>query len=124
MLQQLPLHQMNYKLKRTLFTGLLACALSFAHIFASSAQIRIIERTLKDSARTRKSDSVLVKKNFGHAAFQFALAELVPQSFDQYVTKKDYAQISFKTIGHNLNPGSWQFDNDPLQTNQIGRAHV
>ncbi|WPU95532.1 DUF3943 domain-containing protein [Mucilaginibacter sabulilitoris] len=66
---------------------------------------------------------LLRTKSFGHAALQFGLAELLPQAFDQYITKKDYAQISFKTIGHNLNLGSWRFDNDPLQTNQFGHPY-
>lgn len=48
---------------------------------------------------------------------------MLPQAFDQFITKQDYAQISFKTIGHNLNPGSWRFDNDPLQTNQLGHPY-
>jgi len=90
---------------------------------ASLAQTRIIDRTLKDSTRPPVPDTVLVKKNFGHAALQFGMAEILVQSFDQFVTKKDYAQISFKTIGHNLNPGSWQFDNDPIQTNQFGHPY-
>ena len=110
-------------LKKTLFTTLLICGYLMTRSSVSLAQIRIIDRTLKDSIRVRKTDTSLLKKNFGHAALQFGLAEVVVQSFDQYITKKDYAQISFKTIGHNLNPGSWQFDNDPLQTNQFGHPY-
>jgi hypothetical protein len=114
---------MNKNSTKTLLPVALVCVLLFMNIFISSAQIRIIERTLKDSARRHTPDSLPVKKNFGHAALQFGLAEIVPQAFDQYITKKDYAQISFKTIGHNLNPGSWQIDNDPLQTNQFGHPY-
>jgi hypothetical protein len=109
--------------RKTLFTTLLILGFLSISPFLSSAQIRIIERTLRDSSRYRNPDTMLVKKNFGHAALQFGMAELLPQAFDQYVTKQDYAQISFKTIGHNLNPGSWQFDNDPLQTNQFGHPY-
>src|SRR5882762_2515572 len=109
--------------KKTLFVMLLIWGGLLTQSYGSLAQIRIIERTLKDSSRTHPSDTLLVKKKFGHAALQFGLAELLPQAFDQYITKKDYAQISFKTIGHNLNPGSWRFDNDPLQTNQFGHPY-
>jgi len=61
-----------------------------------------------------------VKKNFGKAARSWALAELVPWSFDRFVTRADYARISFSTIRHNYEPGSWAWDNDPFQTNQLG----
>lgn len=63
---------------------------------------------------------VAVKKHFGKAAGSWALAELLPWSFDRNVFKADYAVISFKTIRHNFNPSSWAWDNDPFQTNQIG----
>ena len=112
-----------YNLKITLFILLFICVLLLENTFFSSAQTRLIGRTVKDTSRPVTPDTSLVKKRFGHAALQFGLAETLPQAFDQFITKKDYAQISFKTIGHNLNPGSWQFDNDPLQTNQFGHPY-
>jgi hypothetical protein len=112
-----------YKLKRTLFVTLLICGSLLARPYITLSQTRIIDRSLKDSARPPVPDTLLVKKRFGYAALQFGMAEILVQSFDQFVTKKDYAQISLKTIGHNLNPGSWQFDNDPLQTNQFGHPY-
>jgi len=90
----------------------------------SLAQIHIIERTLTEKPRPRiAADTSLVKKNFGHAALQFGVAEIGVQLFDRFVTKQDYARITLKTVGHNLNPGNWQFDNDPLQTNQFGHPY-
>jgi len=115
---------MNFhNLKKTLFTALFILGFLLAGPGITFGQMSLIERTFRDSSHFYKPDTIPVKRNFGHAAIQFGLAELVPQAFDQFVTKKDYAQISFKTIGHNLNPGSWQFDNDPLQTNQFGHPY-
>ena len=108
---------------KTFFTMLLICGFLLTQSYNSSAQIRIIERTLKDSTRNYAPDTSLITKRFGHAALQFGLAEVLPQAFDRYITKKNYARISFKTIGHNLNPANWQFDNDPLQTNQFGHPY-
>ena len=62
-------------------------------------------------------------KNFGNATLDFGLAEVVPWIFDRYVTKKDYAKISWKTVGHNINPAHWQFDDDEFQTNQFGHPY-
>jgi hypothetical protein len=90
----------------------------------ASAQLQVNKQGLPaDTGAKKPDDSYVNKRSFGHAAIQWGLTEVVVQSFDQYVSKKDYAQISLKTIGHNLNPGSWQFDNDPFQTNQIGHPY-
>src|ERR1700761_1423149 len=89
--------------KPNLFSLLLIFGCVLAQSTIATAQMNLAKRTITDSSRRYKPDTMRVKKNFGHAALQFGLAELLPQALDQYVTKKDYAQISFKTISHNLN---------------------
>ncbi|MCC8425860.1 DUF3943 domain-containing protein [Mucilaginibacter sp. UR6-11] len=59
-------------------------------------------------------------KKFGRAAIELGAAEVLPWAFDKFLKKADYADISFKTVGHNLNPGSWTWDDDNFQTNQFG----
>jgi len=86
-----------------------------------------------DSRQQKEADSLAKKgvrpadrlhhKNFGNAALDFGLAEITPWIFDRYVTQKDYAKISWKTVGHNINPGNWEFDNDEFQTNQFGHPY-
>ena len=66
------------------------------------------------------TDSLLPPKNFRRAALTLTLTEAVPFAFDRWVAHKDYAKISFGTIGYNLKPSSWTWDNDGFQTNQIG----
>lgn len=66
------------------------------------------------------ADSLLYPKNFRRAALTLTLAEGVPFLFDRYVAHKEYAKISFQTIGHNVKLSSWTWDNDGFQTNQIG----
>jgi hypothetical protein len=57
---------------------------------------------------------------FGRAVLELGLMEIIPWSYDKFVAKKDYADISFKSVGDNLNPKSWAWDDDPFQTNQFG----
>lgn len=64
-----------------------------------------------------------VKRRFGRAAFELGIAEITPWIFDRYITNKDYARINWKSVSHNLNPGSWEYDNDPFQTNQFGHPY-
>src|ERR1700761_628677 len=62
-------------------------------------------------------------KHFGRGAIEFGLAEVVPWSFDKFLKKADYANISFKTVGNNLKPSSWTWDDDNFQTNQFGHPY-
>lgn len=65
-------------------------------------------------------DSTVRTHHFQRAATTLLLAEAAPFLFDRYVFNKDYARISFSTIGYNLKPSSWAWDDDGFQTNQIG----
>jgi len=83
------------------------------------------KRLLKRDSVNRKVNLDLPKppKRFGRAAMQFGLVQLIPFTFDRYITHADYAYISFKTAGHNLKPSSWTWDNDEFQTNQFGHPY-
>jgi hypothetical protein len=63
------------------------------------------------------------QKHFGRAAIQLGLMEVLPWTYDRYIVKKDYANISWQTIEHNLKPSSWTWDNDEFQTNQFGHPY-
>src|SRR3569833_3006343 len=68
------------------------------------------------------SDSLAQKqlRNFGRSTFEFGLGETVSWVLDHYVSRESWANISFKSMGHNFKPSSWAWDNDEFQTNQIG----
>ncbi|MDO3644017.1 DUF3943 domain-containing protein [Mucilaginibacter sp. L3T2-6] len=86
-----------------------------------------------DRKQQREADSLAKAKlfytprerthHFGRAALFLGIAEVTPWLFDRYVTQKDYARISWKTVGHNINPAHWEFDNDEFQTNQFGHPY-
>ena len=78
--------------------------------------------TVYNSPKSSFRDT-LIKKRFGRAVGELFIAELVPWTYDRYIAKADYARISWKTVGHNLNPDSWTWDNDPFQTNQFGHPY-
>jgi hypothetical protein len=67
-----------------------------------------------------RTDSAIRTHYFQRAATTLLLAEATPYLFDRYIANKDYAHISFSTIGYNLKPSSWTWDDDGFQTNQIG----
>lgn len=63
------------------------------------------------------------QKNFGRAALLLGSMEVLPWTYDRYIAKKDYAKISFATVGHNLKLSNWAWDNDEFQTNQFGHPY-
>lgn len=73
--------------------------------------------------KTKPIDTVARNKHFGRAAIELGLAEVLPWTFDKFLKRAPYANISFKTVAHNLNPGSWAWDNDNFQTNQFGHPY-
>jgi hypothetical protein len=89
------------------------------------AQEQLYQQALKSDTllKPKPPDTVAKTKHFGRAAIELGLAEVVPWTFDKFLKKAPYANISFKTVAHNLNPGSWAWDNDNFQTNQFGHPY-
>ncbi|MEO8886225.1 MAG: DUF3943 domain-containing protein [Mucilaginibacter sp.] len=63
------------------------------------------------------------KKRPGRALIEFIGAELTPFVIDNNIRQVDYTHISWNTVGHNLKPSSWEWDNDNFQTNQFGHPY-
>jgi hypothetical protein len=64
-----------------------------------------------------------VAKRFGRAALLLGISETAPFLSDRYIRNVDYAQISFKSIGYNLNPAHWAWDDDDFGTNQFAHPY-
>lgn len=83
----------------------------------------LIANSLPHSATPRQYRSYSSVKNFGRSALYFGIAETAPFLFDRYIMNKDYAKISFQSIGNNLKLSSWAWDDDEFQTNQFGHPY-
>ncbi len=95
-------------------------------VFQSTGQMLLYNNsnTMQYSAVKLTNPSLTEKKRFGRATLFFGLGEAVPWSFDKYIAKADFANISFQTLGYNINPGSWSWDSDDFITNQLAHpAH-
>ena len=70
------------------------------------------------------NDSTFVpKKRFGRAATELFIVQLLPWTFDKYVTKAEWAKLDLKSIGSNLNPKNWEWDDNSFKTNQFGHPY-
>jgi hypothetical protein len=72
---------------------------------------------------TRPTDTALFTKHFGRGTTFLAFAELTPWVFDRFIRNADVYHVTLPIISQHLNPGSWQFDNDPFGTNQFGHPY-
>ncbi|HEY0244665.1 MAG TPA: DUF3943 domain-containing protein [Mucilaginibacter sp.] len=89
------------------------------------AQIQLYQQEfVRDTfKKTSINDTSLNKKRFGRASIQLGLAEVLPWTFDKFLKRAPYANISFKSAAHNLKPSSWTWDQDNFQTNQFGHPY-
>ena len=61
-------------------------------------------------------------KNFWRAAGEVSLMILLPYTFNRYISNDEFAQISFDTIGKNLEAG-FGYDRDHFSTNQSAHPY-
>jgi len=66
---------------------------------------------------------VAPKKHFWRASGELFLTELIPWSYNYFIRDADFAHISFSSIGHNLKPSSWEWDDNNFKTNQFAHPY-
>jgi len=73
------------------------------------------------AATAQNSDTIKpVKKRFWRASGELLLTELMPWTYNRFIRKAEFAKVNFKSIGNNLKPSSWEWDDNNFQTNQFG----
>ena len=90
------------------------------HNALAQAAANYEQQSIKDSVPKPVGLTTNKTKHFGRAAIELGLVEILPWSWDKFLKKADYANISWKTVGNNLKPSSWTWDDDNFQTNQFG----
>lgn len=111
--------RLNSLFSLSTFLLLAALAFPFNKVLAQAA-INYEQQSIKDSIPKPKSEYRNRTKRFGRAAFELVAAEVIPWTWDKFLKKADYANISWQTVGNNLKPNSWTWDDDNFQTNQFG----
>jgi len=75
-------------------------------------------------AQTPIQDTFAIpKKRFWRASGELFLSQLVPWSYNYFVRNADFAKISFKSIGRNLNFSNWEWDDNHFKTNQFAHPY-
>lgn len=54
---------------------------------------------------------------------ELALMEVLPWSYNFFVRKAEFARVNFQSIGHNLQPSSWEWDDNNFKTNQFAHPY-
>ena len=75
-----------------------------------------VAQVATDSARP-------VRPRFAWAAGELLLTELAPWSYNRFVRKAEFSKITFKSIGENLKPSSWEWDDNSFKTNQFAHPY-
>jgi len=75
--------------------------------------------SLQGFSQLRVDTVAPIKKKFFRAAGELVITELLPWSFNRFVRKAEFAKVSFSSIGTNLKPSSWEWDDNNFKTNQF-----
>ncbi|HMO63398.1 MAG TPA: DUF3943 domain-containing protein [Ferruginibacter sp.] len=80
-------------------------------------------RILLDSNKSYPVDTVPQQKRFWQAGGQLMLAQVIPWSFNKFVRKAEFANISFNSIWHNMQFKNWRWDDNNFNTNQFAHPY-
>jgi hypothetical protein len=100
-------------------------------IFKAGAQDSIVppvcsDRTLVNTITVPESpikNILIARKHFSRGLKELFAAQLLPWSYNRYVRKAEFAKISFGSIGTNLKPSSWQWDDNKFINNHISHPY-
>lgn len=82
------------------------------------------QRQMADTAVSKPPDPLISgKRHFWRATGELAVAQLLPWSYNRYVRKAAFAKVSFSSIGSNLKPSSWEWDDNKFNTNQFAHPY-
>ncbi|RYY37934.1 MAG: DUF3943 domain-containing protein [Sphingobacteriaceae bacterium] len=79
--------------------------------------------TLPCLAQVRPDTIEKTKKRFAWAAGELVFTELLPWSYNRFVRKAEFAKVNFKSIGNNLKPSAWEWDDNNFKTNQFAHPY-
>jgi hypothetical protein len=87
-----------------------------------NAQLPIIADADRDSLGFH-TDMQPIKQRTVRAAGMLLLSDLVPWTYDKYVAGANSADVNFRSLGRNLNPGNWNWDDGNFPTNQFAHPY-
>jgi len=74
-------------------------------------------------AQDTRDTNFVPKKNFPRAATMHFAVQLLPWSYDKFITKADWAKLDIHSIKSNLKPKNWEWDDNSFKTNQFGHPY-
>ncbi len=110
--------------KRRAVAGLVVCLLGANGSMAQGLNT-YQEQTMSllQSGRTYPVNPLPPPKRFWRASAQLMLTQLAPWAYNKFVRKAEFANITFESIGHNLKPSSWTWDDNHFMTNQFAHPY-
>jgi len=103
--------------KKIILIGLLLTAIHNSSLVAQKTDSAVRNQVLVFNPA--KTDIITGHKRPLRGTTELFLTQAVPWSINRFVRKAEFAKITFKSLAHNVNPGSWEWDDNSFQTNQF-----
>jgi len=93
-------------------------------LYAAGDTLKVSKESPADTVVIKPlKDTTVVKKRFWRASGELMLAQIIPWSYNYFIRDADFAHITWESIGHNLKPSSWTWDDNNFTTNQIAHPY-
>ncbi|MFT3822515.1 MAG: DUF3943 domain-containing protein [Chitinophagaceae bacterium] len=89
----------------------------------SSLNAQYSDSTYRKKEVFLQVDTFTTKKRFWRASGELFVCQLIPWSYNYFVRDADFARISFSSIGHNMEPSRWEWDDNSFKTNQFAHPY-
>lgn len=63
------------------------------------------------------------QKKFVRASGELLLTQLAPWSYNRFARQAEFAKVDLTSVGYNLGPSSWEWDDNNFKTNQFGHPY-
>lgn len=113
------IHVIIYKRKLLIRRGFFLVLYLFGVLVIATAQINSWTSTDSSKFKPAIQDLIIGERKAIRATSELFIAQAIPWSINRFVRKADFAKISFKSLSHNVNPSSWEWDDNSFQTNQF-----
>ena len=90
---------------------------------AADSSQAIVRAAWMSSGENPTPEITMLPKNFWRASWQLFTVQVIPWSFNKYVRKAEFADLTLESWARNLKFSSWTWDDNNFKTNQFAHPY-
>lgn len=124
LMQAISNHSSNNKIAVSFgYIAILAMCICCTNVYSQQVVAQNKDSLTLFSKPVTYGQPTLPKKRFWRASGELMLVQIIPFTFNRYIRHKDFAKISWESIGDNLKFNSWRWDDNKFFNNQFSHPY-